>query len=177
VSTAESPQRATELLTALDTYRPARQAFLATLGLPASNRDPFAEFSEQLVHALMGGTVATSRVQAGHDLIVRDDRKLQVRYLANPNDAWANEHLVHRIPGIELYALVMFEAFAATGVLVFPTTDLTEICAALGKHHPRQNKTLQFTRRNFGTIRDDPDRFRQLGMWAWLPPLEFASVT
>ncbi|GLY85977.1 tyrosine-type recombinase/integrase [Actinoallomurus iriomotensis] len=31
------------------------------LGLPASNRDPFAEFSEQLVHALMGGTLARSR--------------------------------------------------------------------------------------------------------------------
>ncbi len=42
------PERAAQLLGALAAYRPARQAFLATLGLPASNRDPFAEFSEQL---------------------------------------------------------------------------------------------------------------------------------
>ena len=40
MSGAEHPQRARELLDALDAYRPARQAFLATLGLPASNRDP-----------------------------------------------------------------------------------------------------------------------------------------
>jgi hypothetical protein len=51
----------------------------------------------------------------------------------------------------------------------------TELLTALDT--AAQNKKLQFTRRNFGTIRDDPDRFRQLGMWVWLPPLEFASVT
>lgn len=65
MSGAEHPVRAAELLVALEAYRPARQVFLATLGLPASNRDPFAEFSEQLVHALMGGTLAKSRVQVG----------------------------------------------------------------------------------------------------------------
>ena len=32
------------------------------------------------------------------------------------------------------------------------------LCQALGKRHPRQNETLQFTRRNFWTIRSDPDR-------------------
>jgi hypothetical protein len=165
------------LLTALDAYRPARQAFLATLGLPASNRDPFAEFSEQLVHALMGGTLAKSRVQVGHDLVLLDGQKVQVRYLANPGDAWVNEHLVHLIPGVPLYALVLFEAFEVTGVLVFPTTDLTEICAALGKRHPRQDETLQFTRRNFSAIRDDPQRFRRLGLRIWLPPLESADAS
>src|SRR5256885_11359936 len=72
VSTAEHPRRAAELLTALGEYRPARQAFLATLGLPASNRDPFAEFSEQLVHALMGGTLAdrkSTRLNSSHLVI------------------------------------------------------------------------------------------------------------
>ena len=118
-----------------------------------------------------------SRVQAGYDLVLDDDCKLQVRYLANPGDAWVNEHLVHRIPDVELYALVMFEAFAVTGVLVFPITNLTGICAALGKRHPGQDETLQLTRRNFWTIRDDPDRFRRLGMRVWLSPFEFASAT
>jgi hypothetical protein len=175
MSGAENPARAAELLSALDAYRPVRQAFLATLGLPASNRDPFAEFSEQIVHALMGGTLAESRVQAGHDLVLLDGLKVQVRYLANPGAGWVNEHFVHQIPGVELYALVLFEAFAVVGVLVFPTADLTEICAALGKRHPRQNETLQFTRRNFCAIRDNPERFRRMGVRIWLPPLTGVS--
>jgi hypothetical protein len=58
MSGAEHTEHARELLDALDSYRRARQAFLAALDLPASNRDPFAEFSEQLVHALIGGTLA-----------------------------------------------------------------------------------------------------------------------
>jgi hypothetical protein len=70
--TPSDAARAADLLTTLDAYRPARQAFLAELGLPASNRDPFAEFSEQFVAALTGGTLATSRVQAGHDLVLVD---------------------------------------------------------------------------------------------------------
>ncbi len=171
---AAHPHLAAELLNALDAYRPARQGFLATLGLPASNRDPFAEFAEQLVHALMGGTLAVSRVQAGHDLVLLDELKVQVRYLANPGETWVNEHLVHRIPGVELYALVLFEAFAVVGVLVFPTSNLAAICAGLAKRHPRQEETLQFTRRNFCAIRDDPGRFQELRMRVWLPPFDFS---
>jgi hypothetical protein len=171
MSDAEHPQRARELFEALDAYRPARQAFLAVLGLPASNRDPFAEFSEQLVHSLMGGTLALSRVQVGHDLVLLDGKKVQVRYLANPGERWVNEHRVHRIPNVELYALVIFEAFAVAGVLVFPTDDLTPICAALRKQHPDQEAQLQLTRGNWWVIRNDPARFRALGMRAWIPPL------
>jgi hypothetical protein len=166
----EDPLRSAELLQALDAYRPARQAFLGALGLPASNRDPFAEFSEQLVHAVMGGTLATSRVQAGHDLVLLDSQKVQVRYLANPGSAWVNEHRVYRIPGVRLYALVLFEAFAVVGMLVFPTDALVPICAALRKRHPAQEEQLLFTRRNWWAIRDEPDRFTLLGMRIWLPP-------
>jgi hypothetical protein len=84
---------------------------------------------------------------------------------------------MYRIPGVELYALVVFEAFSVAGVLVYSTTGLTQICAALGKRHPRQDEELQFTRRNFAAIREDPVRFRQLGMRVWLPPLEFPTAT
>jgi len=167
---AGDPQRARELLDALEVYQPARQAFLGTLRLPASNRDPLAEFSEQLVCALLAGSLAASRVQPGHDLTLSDDRRVQVRYLANPGGTWVNEHLVHRIPGVHLYALVIFEAFAVVGVLVFPTDGLAPICTALGKQHPHQQEQLQFTRRNWHTIRDDPTRFENLGMRVWLPP-------
>jgi hypothetical protein len=171
VTGAEDLQRAAALLHALDAYRPARQAFLRVLNLPDSNRDPFAEFSEHLVHALMGGVLARSRVQAGHDLVLLDDQKVQVRYLANPGHRWVNEHRVYRIPGVELYALVLFEAFGVAGVLVFPTDGLAAICAALGKRHPNHDEQLQFTRSNWWAIRDDADRFRGLGMRVWLPPL------
>lgn len=172
---AADPQRAATLLAALDVYRPARQVFLAAVGLPASNREPFAEFSEHLVQALMGGKLATLAVQAGYDLVLVDGRKVQVRSLANSGAQWVNEHLVYRIPGVELYALVVFEAFAVVGVLVFPTDDLTAICAALGKHHPHQDETLQFTHSNFAAIRDDPARFTRLGMQVWLPPLDLPA--
>jgi hypothetical protein len=172
LSGAEHPERAEELLEALDSYRPARQAFLAILGLPASNRDPFAEFSEQLVHALMGGLLAESRVHVGHDLVLLDGMKVQVRYLANPSSGtWINEHRVHQIPGVEIYALVLFEAFEVVGVLVFPLDGLEPICAALGKRHPDQRGQVQFTRRNWWTIRDAVRTFEGLGMRIWLPPL------
>jgi hypothetical protein len=169
---AEDLERANELMRALDEYRPARQALLATLGLSASNRDPLAEFSEQLVHALLGGVLARSRVQAGHDLVQVDGRKVQVRYLANPSSGpWINEHRVHRIPGVELYALVLFEAFDVVGVLVFALDRLAEICAALCKRHPDQHDQLQLTRRNWQAIRDDPKTFEALGVRVRLPPL------
>jgi hypothetical protein len=110
-------------------------------------------------------------VQAGHDLGLLDGRTVQVRYLANPGETWVNEHLVHRIPGVDLYALVVFQQFAIVGVLVFPTGGLSGICAALGKRHPRRDEQLQFTRQNWWAIRNDVQRFRALGMQIWLPPL------
>ncbi len=165
------PERAADLLEALRAYRPARQALLEILGLPLSNRDPFAELSEQFVQALWGGTLADSRVQSGHDLVSLDGLKVQVRYLANSSSVWVNEHRVYSIPGVALYALVLIEAFAIVGVLVFPTDDLAPICSVLGKRHPQQDQQLQFTRRNWWAIRDDPDRFRALGMRVWLPRL------
>jgi hypothetical protein len=58
----EHPPTPQEPLAALTAYRPARQTSLARIGVPASNRDPLAEFSERLVHALMDGTLASSRV-------------------------------------------------------------------------------------------------------------------
>lgn len=178
MSAAGDPDRAEQLLAALDTYRPARQAFLAALSLPTSNRDPFAEFSEQLVHALMGGVLAESRVQIGHDLVLLDGMKVQVRYLANPSSGtWVNEHRVHKIPGVELYALVLFEAFQVVAVLVFPLDGLEPICAALGKRHPDQSGQVQFTRRNWSTIRNARPTFERLGMRIWLPPAVSPSGT
>jgi hypothetical protein len=52
-----TPPRAVTLVAALEQYRNARQHFLALLGLPMSNRDPLAEFSEHLVAALTGAAL------------------------------------------------------------------------------------------------------------------------
>lgn len=80
------------LMQAMARYSLARREFLAELGLGRSNRDPLAEFSEGLVAALLGGTLATSRVQRGHDLVAPRYGQVQVRYLANPPGPWINEH-------------------------------------------------------------------------------------
>ena len=165
------PEQAHTLLAALETYRPARRTFLAALDVPTSNRDPLAEFSERLVQALMGGALAKSRVQPGHDLVLADQRAVQVRYLANTGRTWVNEHVVYRIAGVDLYALVIVEEFAVVGVLVFPTSGLSLICAALGKRHPRQKEQLQLTNRNWQAIRDDIQRFEALGVQVWMPAL------
>lgn len=60
--------------------------------------------------------------------------------------------------------------FTATAVLMFPA-GLTSIGAAMGKRHPDQGETLQFTRRNWWSVRDDPGLYRGLGMTVWLPPM------
>jgi hypothetical protein len=161
--------RVTDLLAELDCYRPARQRMLSALGLAESNREPLAEFAEHFVAALTEGTLASSRVQSQWDVELPNGERVQVRFLANPRDRWVNEHLVYRIPNVQWYCLVLFEDMRVAGVLSFPN-DLTAICAVLKKRHPRQDETLQFTRRNWWAIRDDPDRFRSLRMRVWLPP-------
>jgi hypothetical protein len=82
------------LLDALLGYRQSRKRLLASLGCPASNRDPLAEFSERLVAGLLGGALAASRVQKGHDLVTLAGQTVQVRYLANGSGGWVNEHTV-----------------------------------------------------------------------------------
>jgi predicted RNase H-like nuclease len=160
--------RVNELLTGLDRYREHRLQFLHEIGTPVSNREPLAEFAEQFVAGLTGGRGAHSRVQAGWDVEVGDER-IQVRFLANPAGRWINEHLVYRIPGVQWYTLVLFEELRVVGVLAFPN-DLTDICSRLEKRHPRQAETLQLTQPNWQRIRDNADTFRQLGMRVWLPP-------
>jgi hypothetical protein len=115
------------------------------------------------------GTIAKNRVQVGHDLVLLEDRKVQVRYLANASDTWVNEHLVCVIPGVELYGLVIFERFVVVGVVLFSLDRLFEVCQLLGKRHPNQIEQLQFTARNWHTIRDDPAQFARAGVSVWVP--------
>jgi hypothetical protein len=170
---ADNPERAAELLAALEKYRPARERLLSVLGPKMSNRDPLAEFAEHFVAALMGGQLAENPVQAYWDIKLTDGAKVQVKYLVNSahpgSKAWANEHLVRSLPGVDWYALVIIEGFKVSGVAAFPPR-LGGVCHALGKQHGDQDTTLQFGRRNWLAIRDHPDQFRDLGMRVWLPP-------
>ncbi|MFB7293635.1 hypothetical protein [Actinacidiphila glaucinigra] len=158
-----------DYLHGLAAYRAARRTLLAMLGVEQSNRDPLSEFAERFVAALWGGQLAASRTQPHYDIETPNGEKIQVKYLANASVPWVNEHLVHRLPGVDWYVLVLFEAFEVVGAVGFPP-DLTAICAALGKQHPHQERRLQFTRRNWLAIRDHAEAYRALGMRIWLPP-------
>lgn len=161
-------ERLTELLGALDAYRPARESFLEVLGIPVSNRDPLAELSEQLVRAIWGGTLAKSRVQKGYNVVLPDERKVQVRYVANTSDRWINEHVVRGIADVELYGLVIFERFSVAGAVLFSLGRIAEVHQLLVKRHPNQTEQLQFTARNWQSIRDNPIQFAQAGVSVWI---------
>jgi len=166
-----TPLTKTALLTqAMATYGAARREFLVALGIPASNRDPLAEFSERLVAELVGGRLADSRVAKGYDVVDPDGRKIQVRYLANPEGAWVNEHLVTFDDDLDFYALVIVEALEPTAVTCFARHTLAQVCAQLGKRHPQQERTLQLTRVNAKALLVDRAQFAPLGVRVWRAP-------
>jgi hypothetical protein len=154
-----------ELLREYQKYRAARLELLAFIGCHDSNRDPLAEFSERLVVTALGGTLAESRVQKGWDFKDPEGRRVQVRYLTNPEDHWVNEHQVtFKGGGCDLYALVVFAALGVEAILIFDGRYMTEVCEALGKRHPDQDHRLDFTRANYRTILGDRERFKRLGV-------------
>jgi hypothetical protein len=164
--------QAAELLDALAEYRYARLRLLQLLNVPVSNRDPLSEFAERLVAALSSGVMAENRNQPAWDVRLPDGATVQVKYLANPaTGRWVNEHPVRRIVGADWYAIVLIEDFAVTGVLMFPCSGLAPIGAALNKRGALALEAgWDLTRVNWVAIRDQPDRFRALGMRVLLPP-------
>ena len=153
-----------QLRAAFASYARARHAMLEALGLPASNRDPLAEFSEHLVKALVDGEFPPSRVQPDYDVIAADGGRIQVKYLANATDGWVNEHEIRVTGGMDEYAIVFFEALLPVAVIVFPARGMAAVGHALGKRHPHQDRTLQLTRSNYRAIVMDPSRFASLGV-------------
>jgi hypothetical protein len=148
----EIPPVIISLLSHFQSYAETRALFLAQLGLPSSCRDPFSEFSEMLAAALLNATLADSRIQTGYDLIRPNGRKVQVKYLSNPSGKWINEHPLRFPDGVDEYALVVFESLQVKSVLVFRQETINQVCALLRKKHPDQDRTLQFTQRNYKTI-------------------------
>lgn len=155
---------------AFEQYGAARAAFLAELGLPNSNRDPLAEFSERLVAAIVGGNLAASRVQAGYDVESPTGEKIQVKYLANPPGRWVNEHPVKVTDLMDSYAIVFFESLLPTATIILPRVGLKAIGEALGKKHPNLDSTLQLTQANYARLISDRDLFRAMGVRSFFPP-------
>lgn len=127
-----STSDAMRLLQAMERYSMARAEFLRDLGIGDSNRDPLAEFSEYLVASLVGGSLATSRVQKGFDVVDPKGEFVQVRYLANSAERWVNEHPVVFTEGLDAYALVVFENLAPAGVVIFPLHAMATIATFHG---------------------------------------------
>ncbi len=153
-----------ELLSQFESYSKSRGRFLEQLNLSKSCRDPLAEFSEVLVGKLLNATLADSRVQKGYDLIKPNQRLVQVKYLCNPSRNWINEHPVKFPDSVDEYALVIFVSLQLESVLVFQRETLWQVCALLGKTHPNQDTTLQFTRRNYENIISGKSEFEKLGL-------------
>ena len=134
----------------LDTYARARCELLRSMGCTTSCRDPLSEFAEWLVKTILGASSAPSRVQKGYDLTDTDGRRIQVKYLANPaSDRWINGHHIIFSEEMDQYALVVFEEFKLTAVLIFDRNSLFDICKILKKRHPNQEHSLQLTKRDF----------------------------
>ena len=152
------------LLAGYQSYAAARARFLAGLDLAVSCRDPLSEFSERLTAVLLGAQIAPSRVQKGYDLIKPDGRRVQVKYLSNPEGRWVNEHHIHLTDLADEYALVIFVALRLQSVLIFQLETLGQVCARLQKRHPEQDTTLQLTHRNIRAILADPAGFTPLGV-------------
>jgi hypothetical protein len=109
--------------------------------------------------------MAESRTQKDWDVKTPDGETVQVRYLANRTDDWKNWHWVASNRNRwDWYALVVFEDLSPTTLYMFPSEDLSDICSALKKRHKGQEKYLSFTGGNHKAMREDPDRFRELGV-------------
>jgi hypothetical protein len=151
-------------------YRAARRTFLAALGIPVSNRDPLAEFSERLVAVALGGRLADSRVERGYDVIDPSGRRIQVKYVANPAGQWINGHTVRFEGPLDDYALVLVEDLDPRAILVFGRESIAVVGRRLGKRHPDQDRSLQLTRSNVLALLADGSRFRDLGVRVAVAP-------
>jgi hypothetical protein len=137
-----------------------------------SYRDPLPEFTEHLVAALLGARLAGSPVQPRWDIELPNGDKIQVKYVINKSDApgaWVNEHAVRVPPDVNWHAVVLMEGFVISVVLVLPA-DLGARMHGVGQDPPRSNVPLQLGRRNWQTIRTNPEHFRPLGVRVLLPP-------
>lgn len=152
------------LNTLFKNYIVARKQLLKAIGCTNSNRDPLSELSEHIAKRLLGGELAASRVQKDFDLIRKNGKKVQVKYLANSLSKWINEHKIEFKKGMDEYALIIFENLYPKTLICFKKEFLSEVCKKLRKSHSNQSTTLQFTQKNYNIILSDKGTFESVGM-------------
>ncbi len=123
-----------------------------------------AEFSEVIVGKLLNARFADSFVQKGYDLIRPNGQFVQVKYLSNPSNHWINEHSILFPESVNEYALIIFVSLELKAIIVFKRGTLGQVCSLLGKKHPNQDTTLQFTKRNYKMILAEKAKFEDLGL-------------
>lgn len=153
------------LLARFAEYRTARLAFLGTLGLGHSNRDPIAEFAEHLVCSVLGGTLAGCRTQKDWDVETTDHVHVQVKYVADPERGTAgNWHNIVIADEAHEFALVVLERLVPKAIHVFTRDSLAGCYDVLGKTHANRGTQLNFTGAVHDRILADPAVFEMLGV-------------
>ena len=150
-------------------YRETRRNLLEKLDRPDSNRDPLAEFSEKLAETILKAKRAGRREQKGFDLEGPSGEKIEVKYVAQVTNKdgtinWKNWHTVKFNEYRDKYALVVFVDLLPRHMFVFSKHKIGDLCQALGKKHPQQDTTLQFTKTSYHTIVENQEKFKNLGV-------------
>jgi len=159
---ADNPSKQ-NLISYWETYRYARLNLLNKIGIAESNKDPMSEFSEVLVSTLLGGKRAENRVQKGYDVLVEKER-VQVKYLANPENKWINWHTIKFNEYMDKYALVYYEKLNPKAIFIFKVQNLSRLCQLLGKKHKNQDSELQFTKTNYLELINNPEKYVKEGV-------------
>jgi hypothetical protein len=132
-------------------------------------RDPLAEFSEKLAESLLDAKRVERRKQKGYDLTRPSGEEIEVKYVAQlaKEDGginWKNWHTIKFNEYRDKYALVVFVDLLPVHMFVFGKHKLQDLCLELGKRHPQQDRTLQFTKTNYYAIINNQDKFKNLGV-------------
>ncbi len=160
--------RVVSVVDRFDAYLKAQQAIQTAPDRPISSRDPFAEFSERLVAAWLGGEL-TDGGQSTYDVIDGEERPVQVRWLAHPTGEWVNEFPIRFVPGVDRFALVFISASLFAGALCLDRAFVPQVSAELGKLHAQQGTTFSLSQADWQTLVAERVRFEPLGISLLLP--------
>jgi hypothetical protein len=159
------------IIAAFEAYRASRIRLMALLGPADSQRDPLTEFGEWLVARLVGGRLAESRTQPGHDVIGPTRERIQVRTLSNPARYDRNSVIVEFKEGVDRFAVVFYEDFRPQVVTIFRTGSFRELNRILGNRPTKADPEvkLSLSLRHVVIFRTNPEMFATRGVSVYHP--------